>query len=101
MKLVTFESGTARYGAVIGNGIIDLGRRLGPDYPGLRAGLVANVIRSPLEAADGDAPDFALAEVRLLPPIPDPSKIICIGLNYRAHALEAGLKVPGHPSLFI
>lgn len=42
-----------------------------------------------------------LASVALLPPIPDPHKVICIGLNYRAHAAEAGLKVPQHPSLFL
>jgi 2-keto-4-pentenoate hydratase/2-oxohepta-3-ene-1,7-dioic acid hydratase in catechol pathway len=33
-------------------------------------------------------------EVRLGPPIPDPEKIICLGLNYRSHAEEAGLAVP-------
>src|SRR5262249_9569551 len=42
-----------------------------------------------------------LALVTLLPPIPDPEKTICIGLNYRAHAAEAGLKLPEHPSVFM
>ena len=40
------------------------------------------------------------ADVLLRPPIPDPDKIICLGLNYRRHAEEAGLPLPEVPSLF-
>jgi acylpyruvate hydrolase len=42
----------------------------------------------------------ALAEVRLGPPLPDPEKIICLGLNYRDHAAEAGLTAPSAPMFF-
>src|SRR3954453_3857008 len=38
--------------------------------------------------------------VGLLPPIPDPEKIICIGLNYRSHAEEAGIEPPEQPTFF-
>jgi 2-keto-4-pentenoate hydratase/2-oxohepta-3-ene-1,7-dioic acid hydratase in catechol pathway len=38
--------------------------------------------------------------VRLLPPIPDPEKIVCIGLNYRSHAAEAGIDPPEQPTFF-
>jgi 2-keto-4-pentenoate hydratase/2-oxohepta-3-ene-1,7-dioic acid hydratase in catechol pathway len=38
--------------------------------------------------------------VRLGPPVPDPDKIICVGLNYRDHADEAGMAVPEFPVLF-
>ena len=41
-----------------------------------------------------------LAHVRLWPPIPNPDKIICMGLNYRAHAEEGGEAVPDAPELF-
>jgi 2-keto-4-pentenoate hydratase/2-oxohepta-3-ene-1,7-dioic acid hydratase in catechol pathway len=40
------------------------------------------------------------AAVRLLPPIPDPPKIVCMGLNYRDHAAETGAKIPAEPVLF-
>jgi 2-keto-4-pentenoate hydratase/2-oxohepta-3-ene-1,7-dioic acid hydratase in catechol pathway len=40
------------------------------------------------------------AQVRLLPPVPDPRKIICIGLNYRDHAAESGVPAPPEPVLF-
>jgi 2-keto-4-pentenoate hydratase/2-oxohepta-3-ene-1,7-dioic acid hydratase in catechol pathway len=39
-------------------------------------------------------------EVRLLPPVPDPPKIICLGLNYRDHAAESGAPIPKEPVLF-
>jgi 2-keto-4-pentenoate hydratase/2-oxohepta-3-ene-1,7-dioic acid hydratase in catechol pathway len=41
-----------------------------------------------------------LDEVQLEPPLPDPEKIVCIGLNYRSHAAEAGLDPPAAPTFF-
>jgi 2-keto-4-pentenoate hydratase/2-oxohepta-3-ene-1,7-dioic acid hydratase in catechol pathway len=41
-----------------------------------------------------------LANVRLLAPLPRPPKVICIGLNYRDHALESGMEVPKVPTVF-
>ncbi len=38
--------------------------------------------------------------VRLLPPVPKPGKILCIGLNYRDHAIEGGKAIPTEPVLF-
>ena len=35
-----------------------------------------------------------------MPPVPDPEKIVCIGLNYRAHAAEAGIEPPEAPTFF-
>jgi acylpyruvate hydrolase len=42
----------------------------------------------------------AVADVELGPPVPNPSKIVCVGLNYAAHAAEAGLSAPEAPELF-
>lgn len=47
-----------------------------------------------------DAPEFALADVTLLPPIPRPAKILCIGLNYFEHSNESGFEVPTYPTVF-
>ncbi|OZI31077.1 5-carboxymethyl-2-hydroxymuconate isomerase [Bordetella genomosp. 10] len=44
--------------------------------------------------------ELPLADVTLLPPIPNPGKIICIGLNYHEHVAESGRTVTRHPSLF-
>lgn len=43
---------------------------------------------------------FPLASVELGPPIPDPDKILCLGVNYRDHAAEAGIEVPPVPLFF-
>ena len=52
------------------------------------------------ELAAADGPAIPLAEVELLAPVPDPEKIICIGLNYRAHAAEARHEPPASPTFF-
>ena len=41
------------------------------------------------------------ADARIAPAIARPSKIVCVGMNYRDHALETGAKVPGEPVLFM
>ena len=48
------------------------------------------------------APSHPLSAVQLLPPIPDPEKIVCIGLNYRKHAAEVGVEssLPEMPTIF-
>jgi 2-keto-4-pentenoate hydratase/2-oxohepta-3-ene-1,7-dioic acid hydratase in catechol pathway len=100
MKLVSFSlSGRRSYGIVVGDGILDLGRRLGQRYPTLRAAIAGGVLGE--AAAANGAPDVALSQVALLPPIPDPDKIICAGLNYRAHAAEAGVPPPENPPIFL
>jgi acylpyruvate hydrolase len=45
--------------------------------------------------------EVALADVELLPPVPNPGKTICIGLNYRAHAIEGGNPIPDYPAVFM
>ncbi|MEU5883279.1 fumarylacetoacetate hydrolase family protein [Spirillospora sp. NPDC047279] len=52
------------------------------------------------KAAELDGPGTALEEVRIVPLVPPSARIICIGLNYRAHAAEGSFTVPDHPTLF-
>jgi 2-keto-4-pentenoate hydratase/2-oxohepta-3-ene-1,7-dioic acid hydratase in catechol pathway len=102
MKLVSFKTaGAQSYGVISDGGIIDLGRRIGERYPTLRTAIAGDVLSKIENEVPRDALDVQIEEVSLLAPIPDPHKIICIGLNYRAHAAEAGLKVPENPSLFL
>jgi 2-keto-4-pentenoate hydratase/2-oxohepta-3-ene-1,7-dioic acid hydratase in catechol pathway len=51
-------------------------------------------------AADATADSIALSDVSLCAPVPDPQKIICIGLNYRDHAEETGQDIPTAPMWF-
>ena len=45
-------------------------------------------------------PEIDLDSVELLPPLPSPPKIVCIGLNYADHSAESGFKVPDYPTVF-
>ncbi|OYZ99907.1 MAG: 5-carboxymethyl-2-hydroxymuconate isomerase [Rhizobiales bacterium 17-65-6] len=102
MKLVSFEAGgRARFGVVAGEGIIDLVPHFQDrGITGLRQLIAADALEDARRIAGTHAPDVALADVVLLPVIPDPGKIICIGLNYRDHVAETGRTVTENPSLF-
>jgi 2-keto-4-pentenoate hydratase/2-oxohepta-3-ene-1,7-dioic acid hydratase in catechol pathway len=54
-----------------------------------------------ISANKESAPRFDLSSVRLGPPVCRPSKLLCIGLNYRKHAIEAGLQIPNEPVIFL
>lgn len=98
MKLCSFtHDGRASYGLVTGAGIVDLGARLAA--PGLRQFLAAGLLPEAAALADRPA-DFAFDEVRHDPVIPDPDKIICVGLNYHAHIDETGREETSNPVLF-
>lgn len=51
-------------------------------------------------AAEGDA-SIDIASARFGPPLAQPGKVICVGLNYRQHAAEAGMEIPDEPILFM
>lgn len=51
-------------------------------------------------SCDGDGKTYELEDLEVLPPC-NPSKIICVGLNYHDHAAEVGMKVPDEPVIFI
>ena len=69
--------------------------------PDLRTALEDGVGRIAQEAGRAGMPCTPLAGLQWLPPVPNPRKILCVGLNYGRHVLEAGRELPAHPSLFI
>jgi 2-keto-4-pentenoate hydratase/2-oxohepta-3-ene-1,7-dioic acid hydratase in catechol pathway len=73
-----------------------------PGYPGDLADLIASG-GDKLQSAGRDLQAGAvidLSEVELLPPLPAPGKIICIGLNYADHSAESGFRQPDYPTVF-
>ena len=104
MRLSTIQTPAGPRAAVRqGEEYIDL-HATRPDLPFsvkelLAAG--AAMLRIAAEAvARPDAVRHPAAAVKLLAPIPDPPKVICIGLNYRDHATESGAPIPKEPVLF-
>ena len=102
MKLASYVvDGREAFGAVIGEAVVTLNERLGGRHAGLRQALAACALADLRKAAEAEKPDHKLADIKFLPPIPDPEKILCAGINYRSHAAEMGRDLPKQPSMFI
>lgn len=98
MKLCSFvKDGRAGYGLVTDSGIVDLASRL-PEQT-LRA-LIESGDMGSAAAFAGEKADFAYDAVEQAPVIPNPDKIICVGLNYRDHVEETGNVETPNPTLF-
>jgi 2-keto-4-pentenoate hydratase/2-oxohepta-3-ene-1,7-dioic acid hydratase in catechol pathway len=92
MRLVTYDAGRGpRAGVLTAEGVVDAGDG------GVGALLRSGGTSAAREVHGGAVP---LDDVRLLAPVLDPDKIVCLGLNYRTHAEEAGLDPPETPTFF-
>src|SRR5687767_9512567 len=103
MRLATIQlpDGQLRVAAINGETAIDLAATdssLPSSVRQLLAGGRETLARAASAAARPNA--VSVSSYRLKAPIPDPQKIICIGLNYRDHAAETGAKVPNDPVVF-
>ena len=99
MRLLSFVHNSApSYGVINGDGVVDLGKRL--SAPDLKTLLEEDRLKE-VEALQKEAPDVPLEGLEYLPVIPEPSKIICVGINYDAHRVETGRQPPKHPVLFV
>jgi 2-keto-4-pentenoate hydratase/2-oxohepta-3-ene-1,7-dioic acid hydratase in catechol pathway len=104
MKIATFEAnGRVSYGIVKDQGVVDAGSRLGQRFPDLLAVIAAGQIDQLEELAAKTPVDFSLADIRLLKPLPNPGKILCVGINYpdRAAEYKDNLERPKYPSIFV
>jgi 2-keto-4-pentenoate hydratase/2-oxohepta-3-ene-1,7-dioic acid hydratase in catechol pathway len=106
MRLLSYDAGDgARAGLLEDDRVVDAWALLGEPHRGSLRELIAAERVDDLRGRLGDtgAPSHPLSAVRLLPPVPDPEKIVCIGLNYRKHAAEVGVDVdalPDVPTIF-
>jgi 2-keto-4-pentenoate hydratase/2-oxohepta-3-ene-1,7-dioic acid hydratase in catechol pathway len=101
MRLVSYRSGEAdRAGVLVDGEILDAGALLAADALTMRDLLAGERLPELAEAAAGEDGSPAVGGAELLPPVPNPEKIVCIGLNYRSHAAEAGIDAPQTPTFF-
>ncbi len=100
MKLLSFVAGGKEcFGAASGDGVVTLNDKIG--QPNLRAALAGGAMGAMRQAANDAKPDHKLGDIKFLPLIPSPNKILCAGINYRSHAAETGRELPKQPSMFI
>lgn len=89
MKLLSFVSPhRATWGVCDGDRIIDLGARLGSTCRDLLSALRGGDLAALERRAAGLPADYRVDEVTFLPVVPNPGKILCVGLNYLAHRVE-------------
>ena len=101
MRLVSFRhAGAQKFGAVVEDGIVDLSAQSGGRWATLRDALADKGLADLAIAAKNRKADVALDAVELLPVVPNPDKILCVGLNYASHIGEVGRERPVQPSVF-
>ena len=103
MKLISFQHNNAQdsYGAVLGDRVVDLREVFGARAPDLKALIAAGLLEEAAAALVPARATLALAQLRLLPVIPNPGKIVCVGLNYGDHVRETGREITEKPTLFL
>jgi 2-keto-4-pentenoate hydratase/2-oxohepta-3-ene-1,7-dioic acid hydratase in catechol pathway len=101
MRLASYAlRGRPSFGAVAGDGIVDLRPRL-HRFQSLSEVFRANALDQAKAASDGVRPDVPLTEVELLPPLAAPEKILCIGINYANRGQDYNVtNNPKYPSMF-
>src|SRR5215469_3242475 len=100
MKLASYVAdGKACFGVVTGDGVVTLNQRLG--YASLRDALAAGGLAEISKAADAAKPDHKQADVKWLPFIPNPEKILFSGIYLHAAPPVTGRELPKQPRMFI
>lgn len=101
MKVVTFErNGVRSYGILENDRVLDVGNRLASRYADLRAVLAAGALQELMIASTQGPQTFQVEEVNFEPVIPNPQKILCVGLNYISHRTETKRPETKYPSIF-
>ena len=101
MKLASYiADGKPSFGVVVGDGVVTMNDRLKGRYATLRDAIAGGAIDEMRRAAEGAKPDQKLAGLKFLPAIPNPEKIMCVGINYKSHAAEHGTEAPKLPNIF-
>ena len=106
MKLMSYEKdGRISFGLALADGVVDLAGRLDPAHTRIQDVLGAETLAS-LKQFETAPVDHRFEDIRFLPPIPRPERLICIGLNYKTHVDEArmlrgpSIDVPSYPMVF-
>lgn len=102
MKYISFSHrGKSSYGALRDDRIVDLGAFFGDRAPDLKSLIAGGRLAQAADATASTPATLALADVSLLPVIPNPGQIVCVGLNYADHVLETGRVITESPTLFL
>ncbi len=100
MKFASFKiNGATTWGLIDGTEAVDLGAALRGQFPDLKSAIAAGALAQAAAAAP-KAARHPIASITWLPVIPNPDKILCIGLNYETHRKETGRTEVENPTVF-
>jgi 2-keto-4-pentenoate hydratase/2-oxohepta-3-ene-1,7-dioic acid hydratase in catechol pathway len=113
MRLISYRAGGAlRPGVILGDDVFDVAKLLGGDRVTAASSMtrlleaygenLTDLAASLAEAAGGEdaARVGPLADAVVGPPVPDPAKVLCVGINYKGHATETRRELPKFPDVF-
>ncbi|MGX0890720.1 2-keto-4-pentenoate hydratase/2-oxohepta-3-ene-1,7-dioic acid hydratase in catechol pathway [Pseudomonas sp. ADAK2 TE3594] len=101
MKLASFiVQGRSTYGVVNGDQVVDLESLKHTFGTDLKQAIANNRLADLTSVVLASLPRIPLAEVTFLPVIPNPGKVLCIGINYATHVRETGREMPTYPMIF-
>lgn len=98
LSFVRDEESTFGYVTADGDGVVDVGAW--GEFADLKSAIAADALAT-LAKRYGNQADLPLAGLHYLPTVPNPDKILCVGLNYKAHQEETGRGGEGHPTIFV
>ena len=101
MRLASYVAhGRSGFGAVVGNGVVDMWLRFGPRFTSLLDILRDDALAEVKAALTGVRADYPMSEIELLRPIVQPEKIICVGVNETEPGAEAPVDAAKYPNLY-
>ena len=100
MKIASFEiNERATYGVLVNDTLREPNDTFRAQYPDVRSVIAAGA-QAELGGVVGDA-EYPVEDVRFVPCIPNPDKVICVGVNFRPHIEEMGHDLPQYPVVFV
>src|SRR5665213_2406616 len=101
MAYITFQAeGRTSYGIATSDGVFDLGWRIGTVLPDLKSLLTAQGLGILNDVPPPSATDYRSGQFTYAPVIPNPAKILCVGVNYEEHRKETGRSESACPTIF-
>jgi len=101
MAYITFHAeGRTSYGIATNDGVFDLGARIGNILPDLKSLLTAQALGLASALPAANTTDYKTGQFTYAPVLPNPAKILCVGVNYEEHRKETGRSESAYPTIF-
>ena len=102
MRFASFVlNGKPTWGLADATGLIAVSGTMAQRHPTMKSAIAADALAEVADELEGRTPDVSIDAATYLPPVGDPGKILCVGLNYHEHRLEGGHGEVANPTIFV